>query len=106
MVEPLYFCIADGMADYSPNSQDYHHCATIDDAREVIRAAVESFLSDYPASDAPHCYVMPDHVWQILHDRGASSLNWRLCIARDEDRVLDVIGMTEAEYSREMDCDV
>lgn len=103
--EPLYFCIADGMADFMPNMQDYHHCSNISEAREVIRLAVESFASEYSASEAPYFHVVPDHVWQIMEDRGASSVNWRLCIARNEDRVLDVIGMTQEEYSREMDCE-
>ena len=77
-----YFCIAD-------------LCAT-------IRQAVEALNSDYPARGKPYNHVMPAHALRIVERAGnASMLNWRLCIARNDDRVLDVIGMTQSDYERE-----
>lgn len=97
----LYVCFADGMADYHPNSQEYESFSNIEEMREAIRARVESFNADYSAEEYPYNYVIPEHVYSMMADRGASSLNWRLCNARNEDRVLDVIGMTEEEFERE-----
>jgi hypothetical protein len=95
----IFICIADGMADFLPNSQEYHHCESVADLRELLRESVESFSADYSASDSPYTHLMPDHVFDAIGERGASSVNWRLCVARNEDRVLDVIGMTEDEFN-------
>jgi hypothetical protein len=95
----IFICIADGMADYLPNSQEYHHCESVDDLRELLRETVEAFNADY---DEPQIvYDLSEHHFAMIRERGASSLNWRLCIARHEDRVLDVIGMTEDEFEQQ-----
>lgn len=98
-MQTLYFCLADGMADCLPNSQEYHACSDAAEMREVIDSAIAEFTESEGAT--PHLHMIPAHVWQMLAERGASSLNWRLCVAREGDRVLDIIGMTESEYERE-----
>jgi hypothetical protein len=97
----IFICIADGMADYLPNSQEYHHCGSVEDLRELLRDAVEGFRAEYPIGSDPYVHWLMDHHYDMISERGASSLNWRLCIARHEDRVLDVIGMTEEEFEQQ-----
>lgn len=95
----IYFCIADGMADCLPNSQDYFSCENVAEMREVLDSAIADFTES--ESETPYLHMLSSHHWQMIADRGASSVNWRLCVARAHDRVLDVIGMTEGEYLRE-----
>lgn len=41
-----YFCIAIGMADCTPNSQDYHTAETESEFREIVKSASDDWVLD------------------------------------------------------------
>lgn len=90
---PYYICIA----DCTPNNQDYYEARNITELRQIVRDACKAFDEEldayWPWPDSAHKYAFKDPY-------GTHENNWsqRVRIARNSDRVLDVIGMTMADY--------
>jgi hypothetical protein len=85
----------------APFCERYHIAENIFDLREVCMTFVKDFQNDHPG-----CLVsfLPTSATNaLLQANDASALNWRLCIAKDSDHVLDVIGMTESEWESVFD---
>lgn len=96
-----HFCFATGQSDFMPATQHYHSCDTIHELREIAMAFVKDFQKEHTG-----CYVhfIPTSATNaLLASPDASMLNQRLCIARDTDWTLDLIGMTESEFNLEFE---
>ena len=90
-----HFCFAIGMADFMPDEQFYHSADTVLEIHEIAMAFMKAFKEEQDA----YLYPLPASVANTLfRSPDASMLNWRLANAKDADRVLDLIGMTEAEW--------
>lgn len=89
-----YFCIATGLADFTPTSQDYHSAETESDFHEILKTASEAWQAELDGEEFySYEFRMPRE--------GESNYSQRLLIAAGEDYVLDVIGMTAEEFERE-----
>ena len=95
----FHVCFAIGMADFMPDEQHYHSAADMSELLEMCMTFIREFQSENPGA---YVHFLPTSARVTLMRAGdASSLNWRLAIAWDSDRVLDVIGMTESEWFQE-----
>lgn len=95
-----YACFADGMADFMPNEQTYFEADTVAELLAAIADECDAFDAD--ENSTPYKHDLPPTAIAVLNSEGsADSLNWRVRISRDTDRVLDVIGMTEADYEEQ-----
>jgi hypothetical protein len=93
-----YFCIAQGMADCTPDRQDYYAAADANEQREIVAAACAEFdREESEGQENGEPYRYPFH----LPLDGVNNYSQRLRISRGPDYVLDVIGMTADEYERE-----
>lgn len=99
-----YFCIAIGMADCTPNSQEYHSAESADEMREIIAAACEQWERDLPEPSEKFSIGGEFYSYEFRAPRDGEN-NWsqRLRIHGSTDCVLDVIGMTAGEFDRESD---
>lgn len=93
-----FFCITMGKDGYLPVQQEYAACVSKKAAKQVMRDAIADFMSDGMGEVQTG--------WESYVDRGwkspdASMWNFGLAIGHDG-YVLSVIGMTEAEFNREM----
>jgi hypothetical protein len=98
-----HFCFAIGMADFMPDEQYYHSADSVLELREIALTFMKGFRDEQDA----YLYPLPSSVANTLFNSpNASMLNWRLAIAKDTDRTLDLIGMTEAEWLQQIqeDC--
>lgn len=97
-----YFCLATGMADCTPNDQQYHSAETVDEMRDIIATAMAEWIAEY--RDRPSSEECGDEFYQYEFRAprdGEDNWSQRLLIGASEDWVLDVIGMTEDEWNRE-----
>lgn len=93
-----YFCIAVGMADCTPNSQDYRIASDETEFREIVCAACEQWHKDQDHTEfRAYEFRMPKE--------GENNYSQRLLISMAEDWVLDVIGMTSDDWARESEED-
>lgn len=88
-----FACIAIGMADCTPNSQTYIEAATALELATLVSDACHEW--DEEEEQSGYCYSFRNP------GEGESNYSQRLRIARDRDWVLDVIGMTEADFRHE-----
>lgn len=96
---PYYVCIAHGLADCTPDSQEYHECSTKRELETTVRKAVREFeREEIEGQDNESPYV---HEFRAPADTSVTNWSQRLCIARNSDYVMDVIGMSADEYYRE-----
>lgn len=96
-----YFCIAIGMADCTPNSQDYHCAADSDEMRAIIKTACDEWDAELSGDNSPSA---SDEFFAYefkMPREGENNYAQRLRIANDCDWVLDVIGMTADDWARE-----
>jgi hypothetical protein len=98
-----HFCFAIGQADFMPAEQYYHSCDTIHELREIAMAFVKDFKVEH--ANAYVHFIPTSATNALLRAGNASMLSQRLCIARDTDWTLDLIGMTESEFNNEMDAE-
>lgn len=95
-----HFCFAIGMADFMPDEQFYHSADSVLELREIALTLMKGFRDDQDA----YLYPLPSSVANTLFNSpDASMLNWRLAIAKDTDRTLDLIGMTEADWLQQIE---
>lgn len=88
-----YVCIAVGMADFMPDTQEYHFAENEMELRAIINDACVEFDSQEDSAPYTYDFRMPRE--------GQTNYSQRLRIAKDTGRVLDVIGMTQEEFDRE-----
>lgn len=88
-----FFCIAEGMADFSPNSQNYHTAENAEEFAAIVQKACEEF--DKACEGESHRYAFR------VPGEGVNNYSQRVRSARHYDTVLDIIGMTADEYERE-----
>ena len=95
----FYVCIATGMADCSPDHQHYVSTLTAQELAATVDEARNEFIAEELADGFPEPYLYDFRV-----PRSASHTNWqqRIAIGHEHDRVLDVIGMTEADWRKEV----
>jgi len=95
-----YFCIATGMADFSPATQDYYSADSEEEFREIVKAACASWETNLPEADDTRGDEFYSYEFKMPRD-GENNYSQRLRIDASSDYVLDVIGMTESDYARE-----
>jgi hypothetical protein len=98
-----YFCIAHGMADCTPDSQDYYAVASVAELFDTVDNACAEFDREElegQENGEPYKYNIRTYVPATMPE---TTNNWscRVRVARGTDYVLDVIGMTADEYERE-----
>lgn len=96
-----YFCIAEGMADFSPTTQEFYAAETESEFREIVKAACEAWENNLPDADETRGDEFYAYEFRMPRE-GENNYSQRLRIAASDDFVLDVIGMTESDYQREM----
>ena len=96
-----YFCIAVGMADCTPNSQEYF-CASSAEMPHIIKTACDEWIAEY--NERPTDDTRGDEFFQYefkMPRDGEDNYSQRLLIGGSDDWVLDVIGMTADDWARE-----
>jgi hypothetical protein len=90
-----FFRFQIGDADAAPEHVFYH---SADDIWEIVEISA-CFMRDFRFKQPSYIYpIKTTAINSMLFAKSASALNHRLAIAKDSDRVLDVIGMTEEEW--------
>lgn len=86
-----FVCIADGMADCLPNAQTYVQASSKRALARAVAEACRAFDREEEARPYRYAFRAP---------ASPAVTNWsqRVRIARHDDRVLDVIGMTESDW--------
>ncbi len=95
-----YFCIATGMADCTPIDQQFHSAADGAEMREIIALECAEWEKSLPSPDSTRGDEFYAHEFRIPRE-GEDNWSQRLRISASEDYVLDVIGMTQADFERE-----
>lgn len=95
-----YFCISEGMADFTPTTQDYHSAENETEFREIIKSACEQWERNLPEPDETRGDEFYCYEFRMPRD-GENNYSQRLRIYASEDFVLDVTGMTKEEFERE-----
>lgn len=98
---PYYFCIAEGMADFTPTTQDFYCVQSESEFRHTVQAACDFWESSLPDPDDTRGDEFYAHEFRMPRE-GENNYSQRLRISASDDFVLDVIGMTESDYQREM----
>jgi hypothetical protein len=96
-----YFCIAEGMADCTPNTQDFYAVETRSEFEHTVKAACEFWEAALPEADETRGDEFYAYEFRLPRE-GEDNYSQRLRIAASDDFVLDIIGMTESDYQREM----
>ena len=96
-----YFCISEGMADFTPTTQNYYSAENETEFREIIKSACEAWENNLPDADESRGDEFYAYEFRMPRE-GENNYSQRLRIAASDDFVLDVIGMTESDYQREM----
>lgn len=97
-----YFCISSGMADFTPSTQDFYSAETDAEFQEIVKTACDQWERNLPEPDETRGDEFYCHEFRMPRE-GENNYSQRLRIAASEDYVLDITGMTEAEYFREID---
>lgn len=94
----FYACIAIGQADYLPDEQIYVSAPD----PYALGVAIGRHLLAFDDEEA-EAGSRPAYRHAFRQPRNEYETNWsqRLRISRDGDRVVDVIGMTAAEYAEQ-----
>lgn len=100
-----YVCIAIGKADCLPDDQIYVSADSDTELREAITTHLDEFDSVWCEEGEGEQSGPPRRYDFRMPSLGENNWSQRLRIARDADMVLDVIGMTEDEFRREMGAD-
>lgn len=95
-----YFCIATGMADCTPNDQQFHAAADEAEMREIIANECAEWEKSLPEPGETRGDEFFAYEFRMPRE-GEDNYSQRLRIAASEDWVLDVIGMTQADFERE-----
>lgn len=97
-----FICVATGMADCTPNDQQYHRAETRKELSAIVNQCCAEWVAEY--SDRPTDDTRGDEYYRygfVPPRDGEDNYSQRLLIGGSDDWVLDVIGMTEDEYNRE-----
>ena len=94
-----FVCIAIGQGDFSPHRQEYLSAGSTRELRSIVARACRDWEAEERA-DNPRGKI---YRYPFRAPSTPSVTNWsqRLRIGSASDWVLDVIGMTEAEFERE-----
>ena len=94
----IHVCFAIGMSDCMPNEQAYERFDDAKALRERVSSVVAEVCHQHTSEiQVPGAvYPLPVHVARQWSNGAQGS--WRVFIATDEDLVVDVICMTEAEW--------
>lgn len=95
------FCITSGVDGYLPDNQDYFRCENSIDAFDAIKDALREFQvqADYTGQEE-----YKEFDWKPFFETGCSYPNasqWSFLLARDDNLILSLQGMTDEEYERE-----
>lgn len=95
----FYVCIMTGMASCAPDDAQYISAETAEELTEQVEQARTEFIAEELGDGFPE-----PHLYDFRAPSSALVTNWqqRLCIGKDHDRVLDVIGMTEDDWLKQI----
>lgn len=96
-----YFCISEGLADFTPTTQDFYAVETEKEFHEFVKLACEQWERNLPEPNETHGDEFYSYEFRMPSE-GENNYSQRLRISASDDFVLDITGMTEADYMREM----
>ena len=95
----FYVCIMTGMAACAPDETHYVSAETAEELSEQVEAARTEFIAEELGDGYPEPYL-----YDFRAPSSATVTNWqqRIAIGKDHDRVLDVMGMTEDTWLKQI----